>query len=118
MDIPCHQGHNISQYVGVYYEASALAQAYSYRVHPVLPQDCWTIPTEVAEIRVLPPATIRQVGRPKTRRHRGSTERTPQTRRSNAVHGASSSRRRASKTCGVCGSVSHIRRGCPYLGKA
>ncbi|KAL6577055.1 hypothetical protein OROMI_011331 [Orobanche minor] len=113
-----HQGHNISQYMGVYYEASALAQAYSYRVHPVPPQDCWMIPTEVAEIRFLPPATIRQAGRPRTRRHRGPTERTSKTRRSNAVHGASSSRSRASRTCDVCGSISHTRRGCPYLERA
>ncbi|KAL6553631.1 hypothetical protein OROGR_007473 [Orobanche gracilis] len=122
--IPCshaiavirQKGDRISQYVGVYYEANALAQAYSYRVQPVPPHDYWTIPHDVANVRVLPPNIIRQAGRPKSRRHRGPTERTTQTQRSNTVHEASSSRGRATRTCGICGSDSHTRGACPYLG--
>ncbi|KAL6508667.1 hypothetical protein OROGR_023378 [Orobanche gracilis] len=109
------KGHRISEYVGAYYEASALAQAYSYRIHPVPPYENWTIPEDVASIRVMSPNIILQAGRPKTRRYRGPTERTIRTRRSDAVNEASSSRGRATRTCSVCGSDSHTRQTCPYL---
>ncbi|KAH6827279.1 hypothetical protein C2S53_001858 [Perilla frutescens var. hirtella] len=64
-------GHDIYDYVDLYFKQVTLCLAYHDRVRSVSSQDEWTVSSS---FKVCPPKSVHQAGRPKERRYRSAGE--------------------------------------------
>ncbi|XP_057802984.1 uncharacterized protein LOC131018277 [Salvia miltiorrhiza] len=101
---------SVEDYVHSYYWNSSLVDTYSGDVNHLPPIENWNIPFRIASQLVLPNLSRRQAGRPKETRVRSAGERP--TQNTSTAEASTSSKKRAPKTCGLCGGSGHTRRSC------
>ena len=105
---------DIEDYISPYYTRHTLLEAYAGDVNHLPHRDDWDVPEQVSRQVVLPPARVRQAGRPRVSRYRSGGERATsrRTRSQPQPDAPTSSRQRARKKCGLCGQIGHTRRTC------
>ncbi|XP_057811392.1 uncharacterized protein LOC131025609 [Salvia miltiorrhiza] len=101
---------SVEDYVHSYYWNSSLVDTYSRVVNHLPPIENWNIPFQIASQLVLPNLSRRQAGRPKETRVQSAGERP--TQNTSTAEASTSSKKRAPKTCGLCGGSGHTRRSC------
>ncbi|KAL6577609.1 hypothetical protein OROMI_009937 [Orobanche minor] len=92
---------SISQFIASFYKWTAMEDAYRVHIARVPHKNNWVLPTNVANIEVLPNKAIRMPGRPRLSRRKS--------------RGEISGRSRGSRRCPHCDMTGHTGPNCPQL---